>query len=540
MRMIASLVFLLLLSGLALNAQESSGTVAAKAEFDKGEAFRQKMQYPQAVEHYRKAIDLDPNYVDAHSSFIFISKQTVYTSIDNDAPDRSAKIQVAEVQVKNDLLKVYEELVKTSPNVPAYQWALSEIYMNHDYDKVEEYASNAVKLDPKFGRAYQTLALLYDVKGDEVKRLAFLKKAAESQPGNASYAFYYSNALRRSNLKLFRETALDMAKRFPGTDRGAQSLYWLADTLPDVNEKIAIYNQLKSSFPPSKFSWSSSGMSSLFDLYAKSDLIKATSLANEMSEVATSDRDKKSWQARHKAFQELIVARQRIKEGKFSEANAALEKTLTIANPNRSPILLAKAEALDGMGQTEAAYQLLLGVMASVPSDTFKSAFTKYGTKLKKTEGEINSDVLGKLEARAKPVKDFTLTRYGTEKPVTLSDYRGKVVLLNFWYPFCGPCRGENPELQKILKKYGDKFVILAVNAHPEEDKFVLPYIRGNKFDFIPLRGSREFAEKEFGVGGMPANFLIDQTGRILYTPGVVRGEAARSLELQIETLLQR
>lgn len=501
-RMIGSLVLLLLLSSLGLNAQESSGTVAAKAEFETGEALRQKMQYPQAVEHYRKAIELDPNYVDAHSSFIFISKQTVYTSIDNDAPDRSAKIQVAEVQVKNDLLRVYDELVKASPNVPAYQWALSEIYMNHDYDKVEAYASNAVKLDPKFGRAYQTLALLYDVKGDEGKRLAFLKKAAESKPGNASYAFYYSNALRRSNLKLFRETALDVAKRFPGTDRGAQSLYWLADTLPDVNEKVAIYNHLKSSFPPSKFSWSSSGMSSLFDLYAKSDLIKATSLANEMSEVVTSDRDKKSWQARHKAFQELIVARQLIKEGKFSEANVALEKTLTLANPNRSPILLAKAEALDGMGQTEAAYQLLLGVMASVPSDAFKAAFTKYGTKLKKTEGEINSDVLSKLEARAKPVKDFTLTQYGTEKPVTLSDYRGKVVLLNFWYPFCGPCRGENPELQKILKKYGDSLSSSRLTHIRKKTSLSCPIFAGINSILFRFEGAASLPKKSLVLAG--------------------------------------
>jgi thiol-disulfide isomerase/thioredoxin len=153
----------------------------------------------------------------------------------------------------------------------------------------------------------------------------------------------------------------------------------------------------------------------------------------------------------------------------------------------------------------------------------------------------VSADVRNALEAKAKPVKEFTLARYGDEKKMSLSDYRGKVVLLNFWYPFCGPCRGENPELQMVLAKYGpDNFVILAVNVHPEEDKFVLPYINGNKFGFIPLRGNLEFAEKEFQARGMPTNFLIDPQGRMVFKPGIIRGDEVRKLELQIEALLPR
>ncbi|MBK7600313.1 MAG: TlpA family protein disulfide reductase [Acidobacteria bacterium] len=115
-------------------------------------------------------------------------------------------------------------------------------------------------------------------------------------------------------------------------------------------------------------------------------------------------------------------------------------------------------------------------------------------------------------------------------------------MLLNFWYPFCGPCRGENPSLQKVLKRVGmDKFAILAVNVYPAEDKFVMPYMKGNAFDFVPLHGNEEFAEKEWGARGYPTNFLIDPQGRTIYRLGPMRGEAEeRRFELQIRLLLDR
>jgi thiol-disulfide isomerase/thioredoxin len=164
---------------------------------------------------------------------------------------------------------------------------------------------------------------------------------------------------------------------------------------------------------------------------------------------------------------------------------------------------------------------------------------TKYGAKLGKTAGQVRADVRKALEAKAKPVKEFSLARYGDEKKISLSDYRGRVVLLNFWYPYCGPCRGEFPHLQKVSEKYGpERFVILAVNVHPEEDDYVLPYMKGKKFDFVPLRSNVEFAEREFGARGYPTNLLIDTEGRIVFKPGVIRGDEVRKLELQIEALL--
>jgi tetratricopeptide (TPR) repeat protein len=533
--------FAFLLGGAMAQAQESAGTPAAKAAFEQGEAARKKQDFAKAAEFYRKAIDLDPNYVEAHSRFLFMSKVAVTSSVKSDLPEeeRSKQIKLAGDAKNRELIALYEGWAQKDPKNPSYQWALGDLYEYKDYDRVEQYTLNAVRLDPKFARAYQTLALISDVRGDHKKQLEYLKKSVDASPQDASYAFYYADALSNSNPALYRKKAIEVAERFPNHERGAQSLYWLAFDTDNTDEKIAIYERLKSSFPPEKFSWSEDGMTGLFDAYAKTDPQKALALAEEMNKSSTNERTKKSWQERASYQQNLLQARAFIAEKKYTEAAALLEKTALPRSMNADALHLAKAEALDGAGQTDKAYEGLLKLVSTEPTDALHAAFTKYGTKLNKSADQINSDVRGALEAKAKPVKEFSLARYGDEKQVSLADYRGKVVLLNFWYPFCGPCRGENPQLQKVLAKYGpDKFVILAVNIFPEQDKFVLPYIRGNKFGFIPLRGSEEFAEKEFKASGMPTNFLIDPQGRIVFKPGIIRGDEMRKLELRLEAIL--
>lgn len=516
---------------------------AAKVAFEQGEAARKKQEYAKAAEFYRNAIESDPRDVEAHSSFISASKQAASAGIRSDLPEeeRSKQLKQARERKEEELIALYEGWIQKDPKNPTYHWALADLYMYKDYDKVERYAMKAVGLDPKFARAYQTLALIADVSGDEEKQLEFLKKSAEAAPQDPSYAFYYANSLRHSNPALYRKKAIEVAERFPDHERGAQSLYWLGFETEDTKEKIAIYERLKASFPPEKFNWSESGMSGLFEAYTGSNPQKALALAQEMTKVLKQDRSKNSWQEKVDYQKNLLQARALMGGKKYPEALALLEKAKTPRYLHDDAVPLAKAEALDGSGQTDKAYREVLDVISSEPTDALHAALKQYGAKLNKNAQQVNADVRGSLEAKAKQVKDFSFTKYGDEKQVSLSDYRGKVVLLNFWYPFCGPCRGENPQLQKILEKYSDKFVILAANVHPQEDKFVLPYITGNKFDFIPLRSNLEFAEKEFQARGFPTNILIDPQGRMVFKPRGIRGaDEVRKLELQIEALLQR
>jgi thiol-disulfide isomerase/thioredoxin len=114
--------------------------------------------------------------------------------------------------------------------------------------------------------------------------------------------------------------------------------------------------------------------------------------------------------------------------------------------------------------------------------------------------------------------------------------------MLNFWYPSCGPCRGEFPTLQRVLDKNKDRgFEILSLNVLPEEKAFVMPYLTKNRFTFRALETTTEWAEKTYAARGFPTNLLIDADGRIMFKPGIIRSpREQRTFELQIEALLAR
>ncbi|MBK7601450.1 MAG: hypothetical protein IPJ07_24175 [Acidobacteria bacterium] len=78
--------------------------------------------------------------------------------------------------------------------------------MYKDYAKVEQHTRKAVELDPRFARAWQTLALVEEVRGNNANEHSYLKKAAEAAPDNPAYAFYYANSLKRKNKSLWRKS----------------------------------------------------------------------------------------------------------------------------------------------------------------------------------------------------------------------------------------------------------------------------------------------------------------------------------------------
>jgi peroxiredoxin len=140
------------------------------------------------------------------------------------------------------------------------------------------------------------------------------------------------------------------------------------------------------------------------------------------------------------------------------------------------------------------------------------------------TSAAVNAPVGLRVGQRA---PDFT-TRLLTGETVSLSDYRGKVVLLNFWATWCGPCRQEMPELQTIYETRGaEGFVVLAVNYREGPDA-----IAGFADEFgmtfpIALDQDGRVNEDLYGsaIAGYPTSFLIDQNGVIVsYFPRAVSG----------------
>ncbi|MBF6560199.1 MAG: TlpA family protein disulfide reductase [Candidatus Binataceae bacterium] len=103
-------------------------------------------------------------------------------------------------------------------------------------------------------------------------------------------------------------------------------------------------------------------------------------------------------------------------------------------------------------------------------------------------------------------------------KTISLSSLRGKVVFLNIWATWCGPCREEMPSIENLYEKLGGDrdFVILAVSQDTDGGAAVAPYMRTNGFKFDALLDPDNEVGEAYDVSGIPETFIIDRNGRIV------------------------
>ena len=99
-----------------------------------------------------------------------------------------------------------------------------------------------------------------------------------------------------------------------------------------------------------------------------------------------------------------------------------------------------------------------------------------------------------------------------------LADYRGKVVLINFWATWCEPCREEMPSIQHLKNKLAGKpFVVLAVNVAESEAR-IADFLGKQPFDFIVLHDRNSDAMRAWRVRGLPASFVVARDGRVRFS----------------------
>jgi cytochrome c biogenesis protein CcmG/thiol:disulfide interchange protein DsbE len=110
---------------------------------------------------------------------------------------------------------------------------------------------------------------------------------------------------------------------------------------------------------------------------------------------------------------------------------------------------------------------------------------------------------------------DFTL-KDADGRAVRLSDYRGKVVLLDFWATWCGPCAEEIPWFINLERKQKDHgFAVLGVSMDDDGWNAVKPFASQMGMNYRVLMGNDETAQLYGGVDALPTTFLIDREGRI-------------------------
>lgn len=110
---------------------------------------------------------------------------------------------------------------------------------------------------------------------------------------------------------------------------------------------------------------------------------------------------------------------------------------------------------------------------------------------------------------------DFSLPNLKGET-VRLKDFRGKVVILDFWATWCGPCRMEIPHFQELTKRHGERgLVVVSVAMDEPGAEVVKPFVRKNGITYVVLIGDAYTANRYGGVNALPTTFVIDREGRV-------------------------
>jgi thiol-disulfide isomerase/thioredoxin len=184
------------------------------------------------------------------------------------------------------------------------------------------------------------------------------------------------------------------------------------------------------------------------------------------------------------------------------QTNREIEFVSNNPNSNVSAYILYTYEKVLGKKRTEKLFNQF----------SAENKASEYGRKIEKYIELENPPKLGEK------YMNFEMT--GSDGEIRrLSDFEGKVILLEFWASWCGPCRQENPSLVRTYKKFKPKgFEIFAVSLDENEDSW-LQAIRTDSLIWkhvSDLLGSENAASLIYGVGEIPDNFLIDIDGVII------------------------
>jgi peroxiredoxin len=225
----------------------------------------------------------------------------------------------------------------------------------------------------------------------------------------------------------------------------------------------------------------------------------AVTTSGQLDAVAVDPKDKFFAESEHGAAL-MHMNDDQPKPEQVKEAEASMHSALAI-HPNNSNLIFLDGRALAMLGRDDEAKHAFQSYLDLVKmSDPYRT----------RVEHFMENPRLAAL--RMAPA--FTLTTSEGEQ-IALDDMGGKVVLLDFWATWCGPCRESLPDIQKVAKKFADQpFVVISISSDRDENAWKT-FIARNNMTWRQYRDADGSLQRAYGVATIPRFFTIDTDGAL-------------------------
>jgi thiol-disulfide isomerase/thioredoxin len=198
-------------------------------------------------------------------------------------------------------------------------------------------------------------------------------------------------------------------------------------------------------------------------------------------------------------------------------AAVSLSDQLVVARYNLGLALLKQVRDAEGIAELE-------GYLAAVPRGADAENARKY--------------IANPRHARENFAPNFTITTLDGES-LSLESLRGKIVLIDFWATWCGPCLAATPGLARLHKKFGGQpFVILGISADKSAENW-RAFIESKKLTWAHYLDSKRMVADRFGVNGYPTYILLDHEGIIRYLKQGWSPQVDQELEHEARKLIK-